>query len=891
MAARKKIVRLAKKICGATALMVRIDEKAPEYYVLDKIVTDDMADVGLAMELRKPQTIEAIAKKCGRPVEETRELAMQLAVAGGCIFHSEDGVALFELTVYVPGVMEKVVSNKELCEKYPEIPKAFEEYARLRGGMLAPRMPMGYGPMRVVPIQSAIDGNTHSAGYEEISTILNNADRFAVADCSCRRSRRLLGEGCGHLEEDICIHLGHGAEYYIRTGKAREISREEAFAIIRKAEENGLMHNVPNIDEGETHAICNCCGCGCYATRNSLMFNAPDMTRSNYVAVPDPAKCVACGQCVEHCPANALKLGQRLCAKKPIPVEATPSPRDHVWTKKYLNPDYRENRDNVAESGTAPCKTACPAHIAVQGYIKLASQGKYREALELIKKENPLPAVCGRICPHGCESECTRGGIDEPVAIDEIKKFIADRELEASNRYIPEKRHEYGKRMAVVGSGPAGLSCAWFLAVDGYKVTVFEKEERLGGMLSLGIPSFRLEKGVVEAEIDALRGLGVEFRTGVEVGADVTLGDLRREGYEAFYLAVGAQGGRKIGVEGEDAPGVAAGVDFLRGVNLGKPAALSGKVVVIGGGNVAIDVARTAVRVAADGRASVAMYCLEDRAGMPALPEEIEEALGEGISIENGWGPKRIIVKDGRVSGVEFRRCLSVLDAEGRFKPRYDEERTIVVPADHVLLSVGQSIEWGGLLEGSRVELNGNGTAKADGFTYQSGEPDVFVGGDAFTGPKFAINAIAAGKQAAVSMHRFAWEGQSLVYGRVRSAYRAFDKENAVVGDFDGTPRQRPLHRPVVRLSFSDARAAFTEEQVRAEAARCLGCGAVAVDSEMCLGCGQCTTKCRFEAIRLERVRDVMGTSFEKLPLKLGTHAAARAAMTLTRSAREALGK
>jgi len=909
MALRKNIARLARKICGATAMMVKIDEKAPEYYVLDRIVTDEMAEVGLAMALRKPRSIEEIARRCGKPVEVTRELAMKLAVAGACIFHSEGGTDgspgpdLYELTVFVPGVMEKVVSNRELCEKYPEIPRAFEEYARMRGGMLAPKMPMGFGPMRVIPIQSSIDGNSHSADYEEISTILERSTRFAVADCSCRRSRRLLGEGCGHLEHEICIHLNRGAEYYIRTGKGREITRDEAYAIIRKAEENGLMHSVPNIDEGETHAICNCCGCGCYAMRNAAMFNAPDMVRSNYVAVTDASKCVACGQCVEHCPINAVRLGQKLCSRKPIAVKPTLSPRDHLWTKERWNPDYRVNRENVTEGGTAPCKTACPAHIAVQGYIKLASLGRYREALELIKTENPFPAVCGRICPHGCESECTRGDVDEPVAIDEIKKFIADRELKAANRFVPTKRHEYGRRIAVVGSGPAGLSCAWFLAIDGYRVTVFEREDRPGGMLVHGIPSFRLDKAVVEAEIAVLRELGVEFRTGVEVGRDLTLGDLRKEGFEAFYLAIGAQGGRRIGIEGEDAAGVMTGVDFLRAVNTGKAPELGGRIAVIGGGNVAIDVARTAVRVAAEGAAAaggnsaaltgaragaafkVGMYCLEGRDEMPALPEEIEEALREGIELRNCWGPKRILAKDGRVTGVELHRCISVFDEAGRFAPRYDEEATITVSADHVLLSVGQSIEWKDLLAGSAVALNRNGSAQADPFTYQTAEPDVFVGGDAFTGPKFAIDAIAAGKQAAISIHRFVWEGQSLLYGRDRRKYRALDKANAIIDGYDAAPRQRTTRRSEANPGFADDRSGFTEEQLKAETARCLGCGAAVVDPELCLGCGQCTTKCRFDAIRLERVYDIKGTSFEKLPLKLAPNALRRMALTAARAA------
>ena len=884
MAIRKKVANLAKKICGSTALMIKMDENAPEYYVLECVVTDEMADVGLAMELRKPQTIEQIAKKCGKSVKETRELAMKLAEVGGCIFHSENGVDLFELTVFVPGVMEKVVGNKELCEKYPQIPKAFEEYARLRGGMLSPKMPVGAGPMRVIPIQSSIDGDSHSASYEEIETILNKNTLFAVADCSCRRSRRLLGEGCGHLEEDMCIQLGTGAEYYIRTGRGREITREEAFEIIRKAEENGLMHQVPNIDGGETHAICNCCGCSCYSLRNASYFASPDMVRSNYVSEIDKDKCVACGQCVENCPVNALQLGQKLCEKNPIPIKETLSPRDHIWSSEHWNPDYRENRKNVAESGTAPCKTACPAHIAVQGYIKLAAQGRYTEALELIKKENPFPAVCGRVCPHNCESACTRGDIDEPVAIDEIKKFIADKELNEKTRFVPVKRYAYGKKIAVIGGGPAGLSCAYFLAVDGYKVTVFEKQSKLGGMLTLGIPSFRLEKDVVNAEIEILKILGVEFKTGVEVGKDITIQALRKQGYEAFYIAIGAQAGRKLGVEGESAEGVITGVEFLRDINLGNKVNLEGNVIVIGGGNVAIDVARAAVRENAN---KVGMYCLESREEMPALEEEINEALEEAIEINNSWGPKRILVENEKVVGVEFKKCISVFDDKGKFNPKYDENNVITVEADYVLISVGQSIEWGSLLEDSKVKFNPNQTAIADSFTYQTAQPDIFVGGDVYTGPKFAIDAIAAGKQGAISIHRFVWEGQSLTYGRDRREYHAFDKDNIIVGSFDRTPRQRAGHIKANNKTFSDKRITFTEEQVKKETERCLGCGAVEVNQEMCVGCGQCTTKCKFDAIKMVKKYNSEGTTFEKLPIKLASNVVKRARKTVIRKAKD----
>ena len=872
---RPKIVKLAKMVGGLAGVVNKIEKDSPEYMALNCVVSDEQADVALTMGLRKPRTAEYVSQKCGKSLEETHKILMELADIGVCKVWHEDGQELFWVNIFVPGMLEMMVNNSAQLEAHPEIGYAFEKYTRERFAPMTPMLPQGMAMMRVVPVESAIKDLPDVEPWEKLSYYLDKYDTFSVSPCSCRATRRHLEEGCGHLEQDMCIQLGSGAEYYIKTGRGREITREEAREIIRKAEENGLMHEMPHTEErGEAFAICNCCGCSCFSLRIAEMFKTPDAIRSNFGAEVDASKCVACGQCVENCPVNALQLGKKLCSKTPVEVKPERTARDHTWSRKDWNKDYRENRKDVTEEGTSPCKTACPAHIAVQGYIRLASQGKYREALELIKKENPFPAVCGRICPHGCESECTRGDIDQPIAIDEIKKFIADKELDGSIRFIPEKRHDYSdKRIAVIGAGPGGLSCAYFLAVEGYSVTVFEKQEKLGGMMTLGIPSFRLEKNVVEAEIDVLRGLGVEFRTGVEVGKDVTLDQLRSQGYKAFYLAIGAQGGRALGIEGEDAQGVVPGVTFLRDVNLGKDVKLTGKTLVIGGGNVAIDVARTALRV---GGENVTMFCLEGRKEMPALAEEIGETLHEGIAIENGWGPKRILTENGRVTGVEFRKCTRVFDENHRFGPQYDDNDTQVVEAENVLLAIGQSIVWGGLLEGTKVVLNRNATAQADSFTYQTAEPDIFVGGDAFTGPKFAINAIAAGKQGAISIHRYVQPGQSLTLGRDRREYHAFDKSNIVVEGFDNTPRQEIGHNPQAARSFRDDRVTFTEEQMKKETQRCLGCGAVQVNEYMCLGCGQCTTKCKFDAIHLVRKYNTVPDSYEKLPMKMAANAIKR---------------
>ncbi|HWR19624.1 MAG TPA: FAD-dependent oxidoreductase [Clostridia bacterium] len=848
----------------------------PEYVILEPGVDDEMAEMGIAMGYFTKRTASEMATITGKSEAYCYEQMMKLAKYGTTILNNIDGVDTFwHAESWIPGIMEIIVNSLENVEKYPIVAYAMEAYGRVRGPFSAGMFPPGIGLMRVIPIESSIDGSSRRADYEEISKYLNENTVFSCSPCSCRTDREVMGEGCGHLKEDMCIQMGHAAEYYIRTGRARSITREEAFDIIKRAEENGLMHQIPNIDgSGKTHAICNCCGCSCLSLRSGAMYKNTDMIRSNYISRVDKEKCVACGQCVENCPMNALKLGQKLCSQTPVVenITTTYTPRDNEWVEKDWNADFRLNREEVVSTGTAPCKTNCPAHIAVQGYIKLAAQGKYREALELIKMENPFPAVCGHVCNRRCEDACTRGDVDDPVAIDEIKKFIAKQDLNKETRFIPQKRNDYSdKKIAIVGAGPAGLSCAYYLAIDGYDITVFEKEERLGGMLTLGIPSFVMEKSVVDAEIDILKELGVNFKTGVEVGKDITLGELRKQGFKAFYLAIGAQGGRNLCIEGEDAQGVISGVEFLRKVNLKEGKYVSGKVIVIGGGNVAVDVARSAIR---SGGETVSMYCLEKRDEMPALDEEKAVAEAEGIHIVNSFGPKRILTNDGKVMGVEFKRCTEVFDKNGRFAPQYDENDTITVEADWVLVSVGQSIIWGELLNDAKAELNRNNTISVDDWTYQTAQDDVFAGGDAVTGPKFAIDAIAAGKQAAISIHRFVHPGQDLRFGRSRRAFIELDKSAAILEGYDNTPRQRvgELDGSEAKKTFRDIRGTFTEEQMKKESDRCLSCGATVTDEYMCIGCGMCVTKCKFDAIHLERVYNGTGVKFLDIKKSIMPH-------------------
>ncbi len=868
MAARKKILELAKHFDGKNH-----KETDPEYYAFAGILSDEQADFLLNFPMRKAQRVEDIAKKTGLSYSETFNRCMELAGIGMLIIRPQpDGCDRFELYILVPGLFELLELNHPLTEKHPEIAKAFEEYTRVRSA-LAPMVPIGNGPMRVIPVEKAIESESRKATYEQLSYWLTKyQNHLCAAPCQCRLARAQLGEGCGDIAEETCIIMGSAAESCIMQNKARRITNEEAHEILIKCEKRGYTHQVTNINgKDEVWAICNCNRDVCFALRGAVMTGAPNWSRSNYVAKVDAKKCAACGQCVETCPANAVRLGPNLCAKTPIEFPYTPLPDNHNWGPHRYDMDYRENFKNSYDSGSSPCKATCPAHISVQGYIRLAAQGRYTEALELIKKENPFPAVCGRICPHNCESECTRAKVDEAIAIDEIKKFIADKDMSDKTRFVPEVLYDYHDvKFAVIGSGPAGLSCAYFLAVHGYSVTVFEKENKLGGMLTMGIPSFRLEKDVINSEIEVIKQLGVEFKTGVEIGKDISLDQLRHEGYKGFYIAIGAQAGRKLGIEGEDCSDVITGVEFLRDVNLGKNIATSGKVVVIGGGNVAIDVARTALRTKAD---SVNMFCLEGENEMTAQDEEVTEAKDEGIVINNGWGPKRIIIENGKVTGVEFKKCVSVFDKEGKFNPQYDEKATKTVPTDKVLVSIGQSIVWGNLLNGSRVELNRNGTAKADGLSYMTAEPDIFVGGDVYTGPKFAIDAIAAGKEGAESLHRIAHPGQTQNIGRNRRVFLKLDKDNAVYSGYDHAKRQKISHNSAKENTFSDPRITFTETQLKAETERCLACGAARVDPNKCLGCGECTVRCKFDAITLSKEFDGYSVGADHLKAAAVKHA------------------
>lgn len=841
-------------------------ENEMDFWILDRLLTKDEVKFMLSFKKRRVGLVTKELAERNNMTEEEAQKVIDHLIWIGILEQNRDNAdqhIQYWVPKWVVGSGEYMVEHKTLCDTNPEVATMFnlapQEPLEL-AAKLVPQGGAGIG-MHVIPVEKAIDTSSQSVSVEHLSHWLQKYDKFCSMVCACRKAQRVRGEGVGDIEGHMCIGVGDIAEFLVETGKdAKYITREQAMEIIERAERKGYVHQITNLDgPNRIVGICNCSPGSCYGLRTSQLFNTPNMSRSAYVAHVDAEKCVACGKCVEVCPSGAAKLGQKLChadgSKVMYPVHELPD--DHVWGEDKWDRNYRDNNKiNCYDSGTSPCKTACPAHIAVQGYVKMVAEGRYEDAVRLIRQDNPFPAVCGAVCNKRCEDRCTRGTIDKPVAIDELKKFLAQWELEHPMDYKVICENGEGKqwddfKIAVIGAGPAGLTAAYYLRTEGYPVTVFEREKRPGGMLLNGIPSFRLEKDVLQKEIDIIEAMGAEIKCGVEVGKDITIQQLRDQGYKAFFIAIGLQGGRLAGVPGEDSKGVESGVSFLKRVNMNGGEKFEGDVVVVGGGNVAADVARTALRCTTG---KVHMLCLESRDIMPAAKDEVAECEEEGILLQNGWGPKEVLSENGVVTGVVFKKCTRVFDEEHRFSPQYDENETITIPCTNVLMAIGQSAEWGDLLKGTKAEIRRNGTIIADPVTLQTGEPDIFAGGDIFHGARFAIDAIATGREGMVSINRFVHPGQSLTIGRDLRKFIELDRDDIKVEGFDNAERQRPGEMAgKARETFKDLRLPFTEEQAKKEASRCLGCGATTVDFNKCIGCGLCTTRCQFDAIHLTR--------------------------------------
>lgn len=540
-------------------------------------------------------------------------------------------------------------------------------------------------------------------------------------------------------------------------------------------------------------------------------------------------KCTACGECAKACPIDTPNLFDE-------------GLRDRKAAFK-LYPQGMPSGYSIDKLGTAPCKATCPAHVSIQGYIALINEGKYDEALKLFKQDHPFPGICGRVCHHPCESECTRNDVESPLAIRELHRFLADWELEQGKMYVPETADKRDEKVAIIGSGPSGLTAAYYLALEGYQVTIFEKLEVKGGMMAVGIPEYRLPRDFLGREIEMIEKMGVTIKTGVTFGKDITLDSLKADGFMACYMAIGLHGGRNLGVENEDADGVLQGVDFLRDAALGKEVEIGEDVIVIGGGNVAIDVALTAKRKGAE---NVTLVCLEKREEMPAWEHEIEEALEGDIKIVNSFGPKSFFIdKSSKVSGLEFKTCTAVFDDEGRFNPAYDDAACEAMFGDTVIVAIGQSTNLEGIKE-QGIGISGPGGLEADPITLQTPIDWVFAGGDAYYGPKSVVEAVACGREAAESIQRFI-NGQDLAEGRKK----IWDYYRPDVSDEPKKERTtvRCLDPEARECNFLEVSYGYDENEAKIEADRCLKCG-------VCSECYQCVDACLAEAIDHEMVAE-----------------------------------
>ncbi|MFC1863117.1 FAD-dependent oxidoreductase [Thermodesulfobacteriota bacterium] len=535
----------------------------------------------------------------------------------------------------------------------------------------------------------------------------------------------------------------------------------------------------------------------------------------------DPDKCTACGECSNACPIEVPNLFDE-------------SLRDRKAAYK-LYPQAMPSAFAIEKIGTAPCKATCPAHVSIQGYVALINQGKYEEALKLFKEDHPFPAICGRVCHHPCEEVCTRGDLDEPIAIQYLHRFLADFELNKNDKYVPEIGEKKDEKVAIIGAGPAGLAAAYSLSRDGYQVSVFEKLPIPGGMMTVGIPDYRLPRDIISTEIKVIEDMGVKINTNVTFGEDITLESLKKDGFKAVFLATGLHLSRALNVEGEDLPGVIKGVDLLRDAALGNKVDIEKKVVVIGGGNVAIDVALTAKRL---GGEDVTLVCLEKRDEMPAWDYEIEEALEEGVKIINSLGPKRFLADNGQLIGVEFKSCTTVFDEKGAFNPQYDEVELTTIEGDTVIVAIGQAGDLS-FTEQERVAVTPRGGLEADPVTLQTPVDWVFAGGDAFYGPKSVVEAVACGKEAAESIERYL-NGKDLKENREKDW--SYEKpEIAGERKFQRIPmRNIPLEDR--DGNFKEVALGFNEEEAKEEALRCLKCG-------ICSECYQCVDACLAGAV------------------------------------------
>ncbi len=486
----------------------------------------------------------------------------------------------------------------------------------------------------------------------------------------------------------------------------------------------------------------------------------------------------------------------------------------------------RENQYHSIFGGlrdaSPPCSSACPGSVDIPSYLSQIREGDLPEAAKTLLNANPLPSVTGRVCPHFCEQECNRGDFDESVSIRDIERFMGDYILDNADEIIQAPKADTGKSVAIIGSGPAGLSAAYYLRMSGHRVTVFDRTEEAGGMLAYVIPAYRLPKDIVRRVVKAIENTGVEFKLKVDVGRDVTLDDLKRD-FDGVFIANGAWNPVSIGLEGEEL--TRFGMEFLANINLGVKEVPGKKVLVIGGGNAAVDVAVSALRLGAE---EAIMACLESREEMPALPWEIELAVEQGVKLMTSWGPHRVLKSDGKVRGMELVRCTSVFDGQGRFAPTFDNAVKETVAADQIMMAVGYATDFSFIKPGSSLKVE-QGLITADPETQATGVPGVFAGGSVTHGPATVIEAIASGKRAAAAMDVYL-KGKAKAEDKDEKTAEPFLRFNS---DYlKKTSRVEMPKLPVAERSIDveDALGLGLAE-IEGESNRCFNCGCVSASS------------------------------------------------------------
>ena len=557
------------------------------------------------------------------------------------------------------------------------------------------------------------------------------------------------------------------------------------------------------IAEGPSACEYSCLGYGtCY---RNCSFDAITMSETNLPQI-DYSRCTGCGVCEGLCPKHAMRV-------------VSESEKVLHW--------------NQLDACAAPCQATCPTQIEIPRYLGFIAEGRYEDALRVIKQHNPMPLTIGRICPAPCEDVCRRNDVDEAVNINNLKRFVADLEYKKGKRLPVFVHPDTGHKVAIIGGGPAGLTCAYYLRRLGHAPTIIEALPKLGGALRYGIPEYRLPEKILDWEIEGMLSIGIETRVNTRLGQEVTYESLLTEGFEAFFIATGTPRGLWTRIEGEDLGGVQTGVDFLRDIVLGIDVRLGRRVVVIGGGNVAIDVALSAIRLS--GVEEVYMACLEDRFSMPAWEQEIQDVLTEGVVLNNSWGPKRILGEDGGAIGVEFKRCLSVFDESGRFNPKYDESQIMKINADNVLVTIGQGTDvefFKASPELARLDLTPRGSVVVNGETMQTNIPHIFASGEIITGPNIAIQAIAGGRKAAWAIAQYLnlEEKSEPAFIEPLPDLRVKALDLVDRAELEKVPKSRRETAPRIpvgdrRKNWQEVTLGLDESQAIRASKRCLNCG------------------------------------------------------------------